>query len=390
MKHLLVASIEDASNIKAWSGIPYSLREALERQVERVTVLPPSRPARHPVDVVKRIWYGGKPPKYPLWMTNASLKQNAKGLQAEIARVKPDGVLGILAQPLVFLEKQRVPVFFFADAAFQSFQDKYKGMTPAGVRDADYARQEGDVARRIDGVCLGSEWACEDAVRVFSAEFPGVDFASKMHVTPLGSNWVPSKSREQVLETVARRSTDGLELLYLGVDWVRKGGPLAVEVATRIRDAGHKVRLHVVGCRPEIASEAMDVVTVHGPLYRSDAAQAATLTELFERSHFLVVPTQAECYGIAFAEAQAFALPPVSRAVDALPTVIKDGVTGLLLGADAPASAYVERILALHADRAAYVRMATAARDRYESLLNWDKTAEGIVRAMTLGRRPAS
>ncbi len=60
---------------------------------------------------------------------------------------------------------------------------------------------------------------------------------------------------------------------------------------------------------------------------------------------FLIVPTTAECFGIVFAEAQAFGLPPISRAVDALPSVILDGETGLLFEREAPASAYVERIL---------------------------------------------
>ncbi len=382
LRHLLLTTIEDASNPKSWSGIPFSLREALERKVERLTVFKPGPTSRNPIDVAKKLWYGGKPPKYPLWMTAASLKKNARELEAEISRINPDAILGILAQPLVYLKNPGKPVFFFADSAFQSFKDKYKGTIGENIRNAEYARDEADVARRIDGVCLGSKWACEDAVRVFSNEFPGVDFASRLHVTPLGANWRPELSREAVLARAAERGWDEIRLLYLGVDWVRKGGPLAVEVACGLRDAGYKVRLDVVGCRPELPADAMDVVTVHGALYRTDPAQAEVLQELFLRSHFLVVPTMAECYGIVFAEAHAFALPPVSRAVDALPTIIVDGETGLLQDASAPASVYIERILKLRDDPAAYLRMATKARDRYENLLNWDKCAEEIVRLM--------
>jgi glycosyltransferase involved in cell wall biosynthesis len=84
------------------------------------------------------------------------------------------------------------------------------------------------------------------------------------------------------------------------------------------------------------------------------------------------VPTQAECYGLVFAEAHAFGLPAVSCAVQAVPSIIADGQTGIVQPMDAPAEAYVDRLLPLVHDRAAYRRMAHAAQARYQTLLNWD------------------
>jgi glycosyltransferase involved in cell wall biosynthesis len=135
-----------------------------------------------------------------------------------------------------------------------------------------------------------------------------------------------------------------------------------------------------VGCSPDLAPETSAFVTVHGLLYQNNPEQKAALIGLFERSHFFIVPTTAECFGIVFAEAQAFALPPISRAVHAVPSVIVDGKTGILMDPSAPASDYVERILTLWRNQSAYREMALAGRDRFEQLLNWDHTAESIVR----------
>jgi glycosyltransferase involved in cell wall biosynthesis len=315
-------------------------------------------------------------------MTNATLRSNARELQAEIDRTQPDAVLSILAQPLVFLKNPRRPVYFFADAAFQSFQDTYKGTISVNNRTPDYARQEAEVASRINGVCLGSDWAVADAERVFTAEFPHAQFSSRLHVTPLGANWTPRQTREEVLSRMEARPDHRIQLLYVGVDWLRKGGPLAVEIAAGLRDRGVPAHLHIVGCRPQLSPDVMDIVTIHGPLYRNHPAEAQTLEELFLGSHFLVVPTLAECYGIIFAEAQAFALPPVSRAVGALPTVVRDGQTGLLFSPSAPASEYIGRLLQLHQNRDAYRTMALHARSRFEALLNWDATANSIVQVI--------
>jgi glycosyltransferase involved in cell wall biosynthesis len=140
------------------------------------------------------------------------------------------------------------------------------------------------------------------------------------------------------------------------------------------------LKLHIVGCNPLVPSDISDVVQVHGLLNAGDSEDAEILRKLFLESHFLIVPTQAECFGLVFVEAHAFGLPPVARAVHAVPSIIEDGVTGLLLDRDAPASQYVERILALVNNRAAYLKMAYAARTRYEEKLNWATFADGTLR----------
>jgi glycosyltransferase involved in cell wall biosynthesis len=201
-----------------------------------------------------------------------------------------------------------------------------------------------------------------------------------LHSIALGANWTPRSSTTDLLAAIDARPDDRLELLYVGKDWERKGGPLAVQIATGLRDAGvANVRLHVAGCTPAIPQDARGLVEVHGFLDAKKPDEAALLERLFLRSHFLVVPTRAECFGLVFAEAQAFGLPPVSRAVQALPSIVLDAKTGILERADAPASAYVGRILALIEDRNRYRLMARAARARFESDLSWDRFGQRVV-----------
>jgi glycosyltransferase involved in cell wall biosynthesis len=71
--------------------------------------------------------------------------------------------------------------------------------------------------------------------------------------------------------------------------------------------------------------------------------------------------------------------------VQAVPSIVLDGQTGILADADAPASAYVERILAIVRDRARYREMANAARAQFESTLTWDRFAEQVVQVIEAG-----
>jgi glycosyltransferase involved in cell wall biosynthesis len=381
LKHLLLVTTEDPFDVKAWSGIPWSLRRALELQVERLSVFRPPPPPRLQAGSVRRILRGAG--EYPLWIEKATLKRNARAVAAEIARLRPDAVLSISSQCVAYLERPGVPMFLFSDAPYVAFCETYARWQAAPKRIGGFAAEEAAAGRRLDGLCFGSAWACAQARRLY-----GLASEATLHVTPLGANWTPEAGDDAVfarIEARLARLADGeLELLYLGKDWERKGGPLAVEIAERMRAAGRRVRLHVVGCRPELGERAGPdgFVTVHGPLYQNDPEQSARLAELFWRSHFLVVPTLAECFGIVFAEAQAFGLPPVSRAVDAVPSIVLDGETGLLFAADAGAEVYAERMLALTAEPGAYRAMARRAREWFGERLTWERTAEGIVAAM--------
>jgi glycosyltransferase involved in cell wall biosynthesis len=380
LKHLLLVTTEDPFNVKAWSGIPHSLRTALEAKVERVTTFRPEPPPRAQMGLVKRVLLGAK--KYPLWITKAALKANARAVHKEIARTQPDAVLSISSQCVAYLDRPGVPVFMFSDAPYVAFAETYARWDPPPLRIGKFAAEEAAAGRRMDGLCFGSAWACDEAKRLY-----GLDSDAKLHVTPLGANWVPAEGREAIFARIEKRVArlaDEIELLFVGRDWERKGGALAVEVAAKLRAQGRRVRLHVVGCRPKLGEAAgpQGFVTVHGPLYQSDPEQSARLAELFLRSHFLIVPTLAECFGIVFAEAQAFGLPPVSRAVDAVPSIIRDGETGVLFGLDAEAQAYAERIRELVARPEEYRAMARKAREWFEERLTWERTAEGIVAAI--------
>jgi len=266
----------------------------------------------------------------------------------------------------------------FTDAPWIAWKETYREFESLPLLGKRFARLEAKAAERYTGLIFSSDWAMREALRLYGAP------ASKLYSFPMGAGWVPDLDRRQIIAHIENRPSDRLDLLYVGKDWTRKGGPLAVEVATTLKAVGvPNVCLHVVGCEPEIPLEAREVVRVHGFLSAKDVKQSETLKNLFLKSHFMIVPTQAECFGLIFAEAQAFGLPTISRRVQAVPSIVLDDETGILESADAPAQRYVERILGVIQDRQRYKQIAIAARDRFEKLLNWEKFAENVVEAIT-------
>lgn len=375
--HLLLVTLEDPFDPASWSGTAYNMRLALEEKISHVSVLSNLKPKRTIVNAALRVLLGGKPPRYPLYLTKAAQKQFAREVEVAIKTHQPDAILSISTHCLLYLKEPGRPVFMVTDAPWLTWKETYSAFEKMPLMGKRFARQEAETARNCTRLIFSSKWATDEAKRLYGVS------DDKLYVQPMGANWIPNETREELERIIEAKPRNELRLLFVGKDWERKGGPLALEITRGLRDAGaSNVSLHIVGCRPQVPADLQGIIKIHGLLRRSDPLEEKKLRELFLTSHFLVVPTHAECFGVVFAEAHAFGLPAVSRGVHAIPSIIQDGETGIVQASDDIASAYVGRILALAGDWDAYLRMSHAARTRYEAKLNWQSFADAIVDQM--------
>ncbi len=374
LQHLLLATLEDPFDPRSWSGTPFNMRVALETKVERVSVLANLKPRRTLVTAGLRVLLGGKPPRYPLFLTTPAQQEVARRTLQAITDLKPDAMLTISSHNMVRMPRPTVPTFMVTDAPWLAWKETYREFESMPLLGPRFGRLEAAAAARYTGLIFSSDWAVEEARRLYGAP------REKLHCIPLGATWTPDESTEQLEAIVEARPRDRLDLLYVGKDWERKGGPLALSIARELHQRGvPNVALHIVGCTPPIAPADRELVRMHGFLNVRVPDESARLKALYLHSHFLVVPTRAECFGVVFAEAQAFALPPVSRSVQALPSIVIDGVTGVLEPPDASAASYCTRLLDLIRDRNRYRTMAHAARRQFENKLTWERFASGVV-----------
>ena len=161
-----------------------------------------------------------------------------------------------------------------------------------------------------------------------------------------------------------------LKLLFVGFDWERKGGEIALAAFRHLRLRAPDAEFHVVGSRPQTALETPGV-TVHGWLSKRDPRQAEKLLSLYRDSSFFLMPTRYEAFGIVYSEACAFGLSPVASNTGGVGAIIHDGENGLLLPHDASPEAFAKAILAVWSDANRCQTMRRAARAAYETRLNW-------------------
>jgi glycosyltransferase involved in cell wall biosynthesis len=119
-------------------------------------------------------------------------------------------------------------------------------------------------------------------------------------------------------------------------------------------------------------------VTLGGFADKSTDEGLAKIDALFRASHFLLLPTQAEAFGIVFCEANSFGVPAVATRTGGVPSVVHDDVNGRLFTLDAPADAYADYIQHHVEHSAEYANLAQSSFREYRQRLNWHTNA-GIV-----------
>jgi glycosyltransferase involved in cell wall biosynthesis len=131
-----------------------------------------------------------------------------------------------------------------------------------------------------------------------------------------GANVFPAK---------APRRDDGRTIVFVGKDFVRKGGPILLQAFTRVRRSFPKARLVVAGALPPPRLRIPEGVFFVG---RVDLVE---VPELLSQATIFALPTLREPYGIAFLDAMGCGVPCVGTRIEAVPEIVRDGETGILV-----------------------------------------------------------
>jgi glycosyltransferase involved in cell wall biosynthesis len=88
-------------------------------------------------------------------------------------------------------------------------------------------------------------------------------------------------------------------------------------------------------------------------------------------SHFLIVPSRAECFGVVFAEASSFGLPSLATNVGGIPSAIRDGKNGQTFPLAANPDEYSDYIERFMSSKEEYKKLALSSFTEYSERLNW-------------------
>ena len=229
----------------------------------------------------------------------------------------------------------------------------YRRQPKRGVRWSVARLQERALWRSVTLLTPMSRWAAE------SLERQGVD-RSRIRIIPPGvdlTQWRPT----------AKLNEGRLRLLFVGGDFWRKGGDLLIEAVRALPRSEYE----------------LDVVTqttvepVEGVRFHRAEANSPELRRLYAKADLFVMPSRADCLGIATIEAMASGLPVIAGDVGGVRDLVSESETGWLV--QPTVDSLVPALEAARRERSTLPMMGRRARARAEERFDARKNAAAVI-----------
>ncbi len=359
----------DAASPRVQSGRPHSLLTHLRALGVSIQTIFPlierARMERLGRKVVNRLFNR----EYLLDRHEKLLRSFSTEIENNLRGQCPDVIFSPSTLPLSYLETD-TPTCICADAPFSAMREYYASFSRLGPKQVELAeRLEKRVLERASLAIYPSKWAAQSAIHHYGLP------PEKVAVIPFGANAGRGNQREIVHRWIAERPRDELRLLFVGLEWERKGGPIVLEAIQWLEKRGFRVHLDIVGNAP---LQNSTTVHVHGPLRANNSQEATTLSTLFRQSHFLFVPSRAEAYGMVFCEANAFGLPAITTATGGISEIVRAGANGYALPIGATGAEYGQTIADAFAPEI-YAQLAAGSFEEFATRLNWPMHCERLL-----------
>lgn len=277
----------------------------------------------------------------------------------------------------------KVPIAFWHDAPFGALQTSYYGHINYSQESLVKGNKiQEDAINNARVAVFTSDWAAD-----FARKHYKIADSSKIHVVPYGANIVnPATENDVIAHIKERQRAKTVNFLFLGLEWERKQGKIALELVQLLQSNGIQAKLLIVGCNPVIDPALEPFVERFGRIDKSTEAGSALFRNVFLKSHFLIGLPKAEAFGLLYCEACSFGVPSIAANVGGIPTIIKDGINGLLVDVPFSLEKLASDVMDLLAHKERYFDLAMSSFNEYTTRLNWS-TATARVQQLMLEYR---
>jgi glycosyl transferase family 4 len=206
------------------------------------------------------------------------VKDYSRQIERRLAKLEADIVFSPLSpcsQPIAYLDRVQ-PVVIWTDTTWARVVDFYseyssKLICAQTLRDAMV--NERAALSRASLAIYWSDWEAQSAIRCYGLN------PSKVRVISPGPalDDKDAISLDEAQQLVRVRPRDRCRLLFVGIDWIRKGGDKALEVAKLLNASRLATELVAVGREPQVDEPLPEFVRVYRapqPVERRECSQA--------------------------------------------------------------------------------------------------------------------
>jgi glycosyltransferase involved in cell wall biosynthesis len=362
----------DTKDITKRSGLGVNIANALEDNGNTLQYMD-KLSASPPIDAyIKKVFYRARKQRFDFMREKWYAEQLSKTIELG-HKESTDLFFSLSSQPIAYLKKLK-PIVFYTDATFAQMKGFYfNNLSNESWKNGNEVEQA--ALENTDLAIYASQWAADSAINDYNIS------PSKVKVVPRGANIECNRTISDIERLSSARSKNVIKLLFVGIDWYRKGGDTAYKIADYLNKNNIKAELHVVGIESIPLNPMPEYIINHGFLNKSNPEHSEILDRLYLESHFFLLPTLADTFGIVFAEANSFGLPALSFDIGGIASVILNNVNGFCFPKDIDPEKIAIYIKEVFSDRNRYLDLCKSSFNEYSERLNW-KVSGRLIQTM--------
>ena len=292
------------------------------------------------------------------------LKREAQIIERRLQQQNYDLIVAVEATPLLAFIHTKIPIVLVEAATFSQRNQYDSGTHQLYGRSAARAdKVESRAYNNADIILLNSQWAAQSMIQEYYID------PQKIYIIPFGAPLSTTPPKEIAL---TRRRSYCCTLLFIGDDWQHKGGDIAYTTLLMLEQVYNiQAELIVCGTTPpaRLKHPRLEVIPT---LDLNDTMQRHELEHLYLRSDFLLLPTNRDITGMLCSEASAYGVPSLVMQGGAIADIVRNGLNGIQLPADAHGAEYAHQVAKIYLDERSYATLVHTSRQLFEEQLNWD------------------
>jgi glycosyltransferase involved in cell wall biosynthesis len=369
---IIFLSSKNPSNKTHWSGIPFFMHQSLQQTfdielvqgpefkalklfgyyISRIAKLLTTKKYVFDYGIILSLLYG------IYYSRKVCSKKNVRFIFC------PAGL-----QELAFI-RTSIPIISAGDCSTLQLIDYYPALTNVlSISQREIGWIEKKALAKIRLQTFSSSWAAD-----FTRNNFGIRNIANI---PFGANLRAPDSIETAIE---KKKNTPFHLIFIAVDWYRKGGDIVLAVYHSLSSMPIPVHLTIIGCRPPHAIGSPSITVVEHVDKNSKEG-----TELFQnlllRSHLMLLPTRADCTPIVISEALSYGVPVLANKTGGVSSMITNGINGFIFEKN-ETSSYVDKIVELYNAPATYRQLALTSLEVARTQQNWKSWASKTIEAI--------
>ena len=249
-------------------------------------------------------------------------KNYCKQIKSKLEKHKKvDYILTFDSSLIAYLDV-KIPIILWTDLLYRDYYSHYfrkKKISRSSLK--SIKNIENRAIKNCHKILLPTKWALNKAKSRYK------NLSKKFCLLPFGPNFKKVLNEKYIRKKVINRSNSRLTLTTLSVDWKRKGVEKLLKLKHILEKKGIKIKLNIIGLKKNYYFKDKNINTVKF-INKNNMFGEKKIYNYLIHSHFHILFSSAEAYGIALIEANSCGVPNISFKVGGVQNLIKNNLNG--------------------------------------------------------------